>query len=655
MLFKAPWMLLLLLILPVLGRVLTAAQKRRMDDTEKLRGKRDFPADQFKRQLAFRLGAFAALIAALAQPVWNPHPGPAGLQGRDLAIALDISRSMLAADVFPTRLDAAKIALFEGLDHLRGQPVGLITFAGAASVRVPLTLDHSFVRYMLDRASPSDAEVGSTSLQSAIEKAIDVVFRESRQGQQDLIILTDGEDHLSDIEKTAEQLRDCGARVLIIGLGDPVAGARIPDSENPTGWMQYNGRDVVTRLSETTLTRLAKESPNILYVPAQTRPFDLLAIYRKMLADTQSLPAGDSGQIVYTEGYPLLIALALLLWFFPLLGRLRPLLAALLLAGCAPDSQPPDHEFSRHFDHGRALWAEVQPGLRTDPRAAIPLLIDAREAFLQAALISPGNVQAAQQIAGVSTQLAETEQLVREQQKAEEELQRKLQAAIQELQELIARETALSEKSRQLLKKQPPASQDELLAAAVPALKEQTGILDRTDSVTETVQSIQEIIREAIAALYGKKSSPPPTEFDAAIDKLNDAKTEQQNATIFLQADDLRWPQANSAFFSAARRMQEALVLLPGQNQNGDEDQESQPNDDLDQEMNPDAEWDDSTSDKSLSMPMNSLDFFTALENQSLPVPNYTAEEIMQEEAANLEQRAQQKASRAGAAVEKNW
>ena len=91
-------------------------------------------------------------------------------------------------------------------------------------MRVPLTLDHEFVRYMLERADPSDMDLGSTSLQAAFEKAVGTVLTDAAGGRRDLVVFTDGEDHLSNIEKTAELLAKCGARVLIIGLGDPVQG-----------------------------------------------------------------------------------------------------------------------------------------------------------------------------------------------------------------------------------------------------------------------------------------------------------------------------------------------------------------------------------------------------------------------------------------------
>jgi Mg-chelatase subunit ChlD len=655
MILKTPWMLLFLLLLPILGWFLIRAQRLQDVAAEKLRGSRGRSSRGIKKNLALRLGSFAALIMALAQPAWNPHPGPSGMKGRDLVIALDISRSMLAADVFPSRLDAAKIAIFESLDHLRGQRIGLITFAGSASVRVPLTLDHNFVRYMLDRAAPSDADVGSTSIQSAIEKAIDVALKESEKGHQDMILFTDGEDYLSNIEKTAEELRECGARVLIIGLGDPVAGARIPDSANTNAWMQYKGADVITRLDEAKLTQLAAESPNVTYYPAGTRPFELTSIYRNMLTETGEIPADETGQMIYTEGYPWLIALALLLFIFPLSGRILPLLAALVIAGCSPSVQTLEADFATQIESGCTLWLQAQTAVTNDPRAALSILLDARKAFLCAAMIRPGNIQAAEQIAGVSQQIRLVEQAVKDQKKAEEDLQAKLKAAIEELKILTQRETVLSQQSQQLLKKRPPATPEESAADAISGHKEQSEVGDGTDKVLEVIKTVQSMIQKMLLAAYSDNGTPPPTEMDQAADKLVSARESQQAVISNLSPDAVNWPQANSALLTASRRMQEALTLLSDQNKGNNSDQESQESDQSQWDFDDHAEWSESDKQGDLSMPMNSQSFKTALENQSLPAPNYTAEEIMMEESANMEQRAQQKAGRAGATVEKNW
>jgi Ca-activated chloride channel homolog len=654
MIFHCPEMLLLLAIVPMVGTLLARAQKKQAEAAAKLRGERSF-SNQWKNPIVLRLASLAALILALAQPAWNPHPGPAGMQGRDLVIALDISRSMLAQDVFPSRLGAAKIAVFESLDHLRGQRIGLITFAGAASVRVPLTLDHNFVRYMLDRAQPSDADVGSTSLQSAIEKAIDVVLKESKKGQQDLIILTDGEDLLSDEERMAEELRDCGARVLIAGLGDPLAGARIPDLTGTNQWMQYKGEDVITVLDEEKLKRLSAESPNVTYVPVQNKPFDLISIYRQMLADTQGIPGTESGQTIYTEGYPFLIALALLFGFFPINKRLLPILTALFMAGCSPDFQGLEKEYAQHIDQGRALWTEAQRSVGTDPRTALPALTTARDEFLRAALIRPGDQAAAQQIAGVSAQIRQAEAAIEEQQKAEEDLQKKLQDAIEKLAELTRREAALSQQSQHLLRRRPPAPADERAAAAAPSLDEQTRVGEGTGDVLNTVTEIQAVIQKILKSAYGGNEASPPTEFDEPVNKLAAARSEQQSAVENLQPDAVRWPQANSSLLTATRRMQEALALLSNQSKGSGSVQDSEEGDEPEWDFDEDAEWNESDGPGDMSMPMSSRSFKTALESRSLPSPNYTAEEILTEEAANMEQRAQQKEKSAGAKVEKNW
>jgi Ca-activated chloride channel family protein len=647
-------MLVLLLFLPILGKLIARAQKKQMESAARLRGERKL-SNGWKKPAAFKLASLAAVILALAQPAWNPHPGPAGMQGRDLVIALDISRSMLAADLFPSRLDAAKIAVFESLDHLSGQRIGLITFAGAASVRVPLTLDHNFVRYMLDRTAPSDADVGSTSIQAAIEKAIDIVLKESKQGQQDLIILTDGEDLLSDEEKMAEELRECGVRVLIIGIGDPVAGARIPDLVKTNEWMKYKGEEVVTLLDEEKLTQLAAGSPNVIYYPARARPFDLIALYRKMLADRTEIQAADSGKTVYTEGYPLLIALALLLWVFPLIRRIFPVLAALFIAGCSPDFQGLEKDFAQHMETGRTLWTEAQTPVESDPRTALTQLTDAREEFLRAALILPGSLPAAQQIAGISAQIRTVEQAVKEQEKAEEDLQEKLKVAIEELKVLTQREAALSQQSQQLLKKRPPATPEELASAAPPALGEQTDVGTGTGKVLDVIKEIQGVIQKMLTAVFGENDQPPPTEMDQAAEKLSAAREAQQSAVETLAPEKQNWPQANSSLLTATRRMQEALSLLSDQSKGNPSDQDSQEGDDSEWNFDENAEWDESSQDSNLSMPMSSENFKTSLDSRSLPTPNYTAEEILQEESANMEQRAQQKSSRAGANVEKNW
>jgi len=144
----------------------------------------------------------------------------------------------------------------------------------------------------------------------------------------------------------------------------------------------------------------------------------------------------------------------------------------------------------------------------------------------------------------------------------------------------------------------------------------------------------------------GKSRSPPPTEFDEAVSLLAAATEAQRQALADMGGDTPQWPQVNSSFHAAAGRMKMALDALSkqgaqGQDDDGDDDGEK--------------EWSESDQPGTQTMPAQSGQFKTALDNQSLPSPNYTSDEILAGEAANQEQRVKQKSSRSGAKVEKNW
>ncbi len=718
----APWMLLLLPLVAISGWLMKRARRLQHEAACRLKGiapeamspgdgsygrqtvgdamsRDDLPPDNhalasvatvFGRENWLALAAMTCVVVALARPQWNPRPYDIERRGRDLVILLDVSRSMLAADIFPNRLEMARIAIHEALPALSGQRVALVTFAGSASVRVPLTLDHGFVRYMLERADPSDMDLGSTSLQAALEKVENTVLTDADGGHCDLVVFTDGEDHLSDIGRTAESLAQCGARVLIVGLGDPVRGARVPDARDDSQWMQHNNVEVVSRLEESTLRELADKGSNVTYFPARTRPFDLVPLYRQLIAGAgDDVVVGGLRQVRYTEGYPYLLALAAVLWLAPSswnrsslkrsswkLPTMRNLilLLTLLVPGCAPQVEEYDEAaFQARFKQGSELLSFSQEQSDADALGERSLLVDAREEFLRAALLRPGHLETARRITTITRRLGKLAAVI-EQQRAEEEQQReKLAQTIRRLEKLCVRQEHLSEQSRSILRRSPalsgeeanvpeyyggaeqPLPEEDLDHLAPPIATKQRAVREGTASVLDSITLQQETLREILTQAYGDIGRLPATEVDPVVDLLAGTMVAQDEALASLAPEAVGWPRANTALHTAAGQMQQALDALRGLQPPATDEQDdsmaSRGAGDYDENM----DGLESESQGNGSQPVSPGDFQEALSLRSLPIPAYTSAEIMAEEAANQQKRARRKAARAGAKVEKNW
>ena len=630
------------------------------------------------------LAALGCTVLAIARPQWNPRPLEVPRRARDLVIALDVSRSMLAADVFPSRLEAARIAIHEALPVLAGQRIALITFAGSAAVRVPLTLDHGFVRYMLDRADPSDMEVGSTSLQAAVEKAVGAVLTDAAGGPRDLVMFTDGEDHLSNIEKTAEMLAKCKARVLIIGLGDPVQGARVPAASGTDPWMRYKDAEVVSRLDEGTLAELIGQEFARDVLSGPHPPFRSRVslseddrrggggcgrgrVPRSPLHGGLPVPAGLGGGAVVGRLALAIAGGAVFASLGPALAGLRP----------AP-GRGAEAAFRTKFQQGGELLQHAQEQSAVDVSAAHSLLVDAREAFLRAALLRPGDVETARQITAVTRRLREVEKAIEEQRAEEKKRHENLSELIAQLQKLTVRQARLSQQSRQLLRRHLVPPQADLSKSsdrdneiydgnatenshhndrrlALPASTEQQAVLEGTAHLLESVKFQQDTLRGLLKQAFGGSSELPLTELDPASDLLAGAVAAQHQALAGLVPEAVQWPQVNIAFHTAAGRMRQALESLRSlQPPSTDQKDNTQPPMN-DNDRDEDLDLPDSDAKGNKSKPVSPGDFQAALSLRSLPIPNYTSAEILAEESANQQRRAKQKAARAAAKVEKNW
>ncbi|MCC7506240.1 MAG: VWA domain-containing protein [Saprospiraceae bacterium] len=204
------------------------------------------------------LGALILLAFAWANPQRGAKQQTAVQQSADVIIALDISQSMLAEDVRPSRLVLARIFAQKLVQALAGERIGLIFFAGDAYVQMPLSTDYGAAMSFLTEASPDLMTAQGTALPAAIRLAEQTFDPETPAGRA-LVLITDGEDHDADAVSAAEDARGNGALIFTVGAGT-AAGGPIPWS--PGGAAGYNRDDkgelVRTRLNETLLHDVAR-------------------------------------------------------------------------------------------------------------------------------------------------------------------------------------------------------------------------------------------------------------------------------------------------------------------------------------------------------------------------------------------------------------
>ena len=208
---------------------------------------------QVKANAKFYLSlmAFIFIVIGLANPQIGTKQENVKAEGLELMVAIDVSNSMMAQDLSPDRLTAAKLAMERLIERLKSDRIGMIVFAGEAYIQLPLTSDYSAAKLFLQTIDNNIVPTQGTAIGAAIDLAINSFPKEEAKNRA-LIILTDGENHEDDAIAAAEEARKSGIRVFTVGMGSP-SGAPIPVFKNgrQNGFRQDNeGNTVVSSLNE---------------------------------------------------------------------------------------------------------------------------------------------------------------------------------------------------------------------------------------------------------------------------------------------------------------------------------------------------------------------------------------------------------------------
>lgn len=197
---------------------------------------------------------------ALMRPQGEAEELTVHAQGRDVVFALDISRSMLASDVLPNRLTVAKEKIIKALSLLEGERVGLILFSSTAFVQCPITDDLKLFRMLLDAVDSETVSRGSTALDMVLLAAIDLFKRMPERKSKLVVMLTDGEDFSTNLDRVRREVKELGMHLYIIGVGSP-QGAPIPIVDMNGKHIGFEkdeqGAVIMSRLQEELLRSLA--------------------------------------------------------------------------------------------------------------------------------------------------------------------------------------------------------------------------------------------------------------------------------------------------------------------------------------------------------------------------------------------------------------
>jgi len=263
-----------------------------------------------------RLFKFCLLVVALAIGIIGLANLQAGSRtekierkGIDVMIALDVSKSMLAQDLSPNRLEKAKQFIARLLEKLENDRIGLITFAGRAYVSVPLTVDMSALKMNLAGASPTQVPTQGTVIGEAISMARQS-FNAKETKYKSIILISDGEDHDEGVADEVKKAVGEGIMINTVGIGSP-EGSPIFDPETRANKRDEKGDEVISKLNEKELQEIASAAQGVYLRLGNTdAAADAIA---KQISSTEQKNFGDNIFTDYNSYYQYFIGIALLL------------------------------------------------------------------------------------------------------------------------------------------------------------------------------------------------------------------------------------------------------------------------------------------------------------------------------------------------------
>ena len=313
-----PYLLLLLIIVPILFIFIGMAEMRRKKNFKKFAESRfyDFFMQEFSpfhwslKNVIFSLAVFF-LIMAVARPRWGKEVQVMKKEGIDVVVAIDVSKSMDAQDIQPSRIERAKDQISLFIDQLKGDRIAIVAFAGQSFVQCPLTDDYGAAKLFLNLLDTETVPSYGTDIGGAMEKAISL-FGE-KEKHKVIIVVSDGEDLEENALEITKTVAKQNAIIYTLGIGSP-EGSTIPVRDG-TGNMVYakddKGDIVFTKLDVSTLTQIAKTGNGRFFpiTPQQSEIFEIM----KNINSIEKKKFDSKEFVRYKEQYKYFVIAALIL------------------------------------------------------------------------------------------------------------------------------------------------------------------------------------------------------------------------------------------------------------------------------------------------------------------------------------------------------
>lgn len=325
--FANPEKLYLLLLIPVLIACFLLSERAKRRDESRLADRKLFlqltPLRSTIRPLvkfALFCLALALCIVMMARPQYGRSTETEVKKGIEVVFALDVSKSMLATDVMPNRLERAKLMITTLVDRMQDDKTGLIVFAGEAYPQLPITNDHISAKLFLDNVNTDMVSLQGTNIGAAIRLASKSFTQEKGVGKA-IVLITDGENHEGGALEEAKAAAKEGKHVYVMGIGNP-EGANIPTEE---GLLTDNSGEVVVTHLDTEMCRQIAEAGNgnFLHIDGSNLAQDQLQQELGKLQRSESKMVSGNAVDEQFQAVAILLLIVLLLEMF-IFGKQNP-------------------------------------------------------------------------------------------------------------------------------------------------------------------------------------------------------------------------------------------------------------------------------------------------------------------------------------------